>query len=85
MWCSAFKYGRTEVDNQQHLGYTGMSTVNDHVCHANAVTKEDKHFKLTNSAKELDTFLSMHAALSMINWVTVTAELCCGTVAGHLL
>jgi hypothetical protein len=22
------------VDDQQHLGYTGMCTVNDHVCHA---------------------------------------------------
>jgi len=35
-----------------------MSTVNDHVCHAHAVTKEDRHFKLINFAKELDTFLS---------------------------
>lgn len=54
------------VDDQQHLGYTVMFTVNGHVFHAHGVTKEDRHFTLTNFAKELDTFLS-NAACSIFH------------------
>jgi len=55
------------------------------MCHALLLPKRTDTLSWPTLLKNWTLSWVMHGALSMTNWITVTAELCCGTVVGHLL
>ena len=78
----AFRYGSTDVDDKQQLGYTGMSTTKDKACHAHTITREDRRSTLTNFAQELDTLLSN--ASNIVHDQLDYRKMCAGCVSKNL-
>jgi hypothetical protein len=53
-WCKAFASGIIDVNEQRHR-CTSMSTMDDNVCHADVLIREDRHIKQTT--QDLDILL----------------------------
>ena len=59
-----------------------MSTMNDHVCHAHAITRQDRQIKLTNFTQELDTLLG--SACNILHDQLDYRKICVGWVSKNL-
>jgi hypothetical protein len=54
VWCTAFDNGRTDVQDEQRSGRPSTSTTDDNFCRIEGLIQEDRCFRVSDIADELN-------------------------------